>query len=107
MKQPAVYLLASRPYGTLYTGVTSHLPRRIWQHRTDQTEGFTNRHRVYHLIWFELHQTMAGAIAREKQIKKWRRAWKIELVERGNPTWRDLWPSLAPGASDGFPLSRE
>lgn len=95
MKQPAVYMLASRRNGTLYTGVTSDLIRRIWEHRNDLVEGFTKRYGVHGLIYFELHGDMYQAIQREKQLKKWNRAWKIELIEEANPHWRDLWPSLA------------
>lgn len=94
MKQPAVYILASRRNGTLYTGVTSDLVKRIWEHRNNLVEGFTKRYGVHHLVYFELHEEMYQAIQREKQIKKWNRAWKIELIEKKNPQWRDLWPSL-------------
>ena len=85
MKQPAVYMLASRRNGTLYTGVTSDLAKRIWEHRNDIVEGFTKRYGVHSLVYFELHDDMPEAIRREKQIKKWNRAWKIELIERTNP----------------------
>ncbi|MDN5940767.1 MAG: GIY-YIG nuclease family protein [Nitrospira sp.] len=94
MKQPAVYMLASRHNGTLYTGVTSDLVRRIWEHRNDLVEGFTKRYGVRSLVYFELHDDMLEAIRREKQVKKWNRAWKIELIERTNPQWQDLWRSL-------------
>jgi len=97
MKQPAVYMLAGRRNGTLYTGVTSDLVRRIWEHRNDLVEGFTKRHGVHSLVYFELHDDMPEAICREKQIKKWNRAWKIELIERTNPQWQDLWRSLTEG----------
>ncbi|HXQ42122.1 MAG TPA: GIY-YIG nuclease family protein, partial [Candidatus Udaeobacter sp.] len=76
--QPCVYILASKRNGTLYIGVTSDLRRRIWEHRTDIIEGFTKRYGVHMLVYFEFHSTMANAILREKQIKKWRRAWKIQ-----------------------------
>jgi len=94
MKQPCVYLLASRWRGTLYLGVTSNLVCRVWQHRQGIVEGFSKRHHVHDLVWFEQHATMPGAIAREKAIKEWKRNWKIELVERMNPRWRDLYPDL-------------
>ena len=94
MKQPCVYLLASQRNGTLYVGVTSNLPQRIWQHRNDLVEGFTSRYGAHTLVWHETHPTMEGAIAREKAIKKWRRAWKIELIEAFNPDWRDLFHSI-------------
>ncbi len=93
-KQPAVYILASQPNGTLYVGVTSDLARRVWEHKNDLVDGFTKKYGVHRLVYFELHVSMVEAIQREKQIKKWRRAWKIELVEKENPEWRDLWPSI-------------
>jgi putative endonuclease len=85
-----VYLLASGFRGTLYTGVTSDLLGRVYQHREEVTRGFTSRYGVKRLVWFEPHETMESAIAREKSIKRWQRQWKIELIERDNPTWRDL-----------------
>ena len=91
MKQPSVYMLASRYNGTLYVGVTSDLIRRIWQHKNDLAEGFTRTYGVHDLVWFEQHQTMESAILREKAIKEWQRAWKIRLIEEGNPDWRDLY----------------
>jgi putative endonuclease len=94
--QPCVYLLASQRYGTLYCGVTSDLVRRIWEHREDAVPGFTRKHGVHRLVWFELHGSMLEAIAREKRIKAWRRAWKINLIEQGNPNWLDLFPNLLP-----------
>ncbi|WP_137863025.1 MULTISPECIES: GIY-YIG nuclease family protein [unclassified Sphingomonas] len=87
---PAVYIVASKRIGTLYTGVTSDLPGRIYQHRTGMLEVFTKRHGCKRLAWFEIHEEMESAIIREKQIKKWNRDWKIRLVEENNPTWRDL-----------------
>ncbi|HEU4960968.1 MAG TPA: GIY-YIG nuclease family protein [Sphingomonas sp.] len=89
-KQPAVYIAASGRNGTIYTGVTSHLLGRIYQHREGTTDGFTKRYSVKRLVWFEIHETMESAILREKQIKNWRRRWKLELIEADNPTWRDL-----------------
>ena len=94
MKQPAVYLLASRYRGTLYVGVISDLVQRIWQHRQGLVEGFTQRYGVHMLVWFEQHATMLDAIAREKRIKEWKRAWKLELIETNNPRWRDLYDYL-------------
>ena len=93
-RQPATYLLASERNGTLYVGVTSDLIGRTWQHREHVIEGFTKKYGVGMLVWFELHGTMDSAIAREKQIKKWNRAWKIRLIEEGNPHWKDLWPDV-------------
>lgn len=87
---PCVYLLASGFNGTLYTGVTSNLIGRIWQHRNEVVTGFTSRYGVKRLVWFETGESMEAVIRREKQIKRWRRGWKIELIEAGNPAWRDL-----------------
>ncbi|MFA7400047.1 MAG: GIY-YIG nuclease family protein [Sideroxydans sp.] len=92
--QPAVYILASQPYGTLYTGVTSDLPKRIWEHKNDCADGFTKRYGVHVLVYFEMHEDMISAINREKQIKKWNRAWKIRLIESMNSEWRDLWNEI-------------
>ena len=89
-RHPAVYIMASRRNGTLYTGVTSDLPQRVWQHKTDSLEGFTKRYQVHMLVYCEYHPDMNSAIAREKQIKKWKRAWKLQLVEKENPEWTDL-----------------
>jgi len=93
-RQPCVYLLASKQNGTLYTGVTSHLLKRIWQHRNNQVEGFTSKYQVHTLVWYEMHDTMESAIQREKAIKNWKRAWKIRVIEEINPRWRDLYPEL-------------
>ncbi|KQS46805.1 MULTISPECIES: GIY-YIG nuclease family protein [unclassified Sphingomonas] len=89
-RQPAVYILASWRNGTLYIGVTSNLMARIVQHRAGSFGGFTRMYGVKRLVWFEMADTMEWAIAREKQLKNWHRAWKIELIEADNPTWRDL-----------------
>jgi putative endonuclease len=93
-KQPAVYILASRRNGTLYIGVTSNLQERAWQHKNDLVEGFTKRYGVHRLVYYELHEDMVSAITREKQMKKWNRAWKLELIERQNPGWQDLWEEI-------------
>jgi putative endonuclease len=85
-----VYLLASKPYGTLYAGVTSDLVARAWQHKNKALRGFTARYGVDRLVWFEVHQMAEAAIRREKQIKEWKRDWKINLIERDNPHWIDL-----------------
>lgn len=90
-KQPAIYLLASKRNGTLYIGVTSNLVQRIWQHRNDLVPGFTQRYKVHRLVYYELHDEMTEAISREKQLKKWKRDWKLKLIEGFNPDWRDLW----------------
>ena len=92
--QPAVYILASQRNGTLYTGVTSDLPKHTWEHKNDSAEGFSKRYGVHLLVYFELHPDMLTAITREKQIKKWNRAWKIRLIESINPGWRDLWNEI-------------
>ena len=83
-------MLASQTQGTLYIGVTSNLVRRVWQHKNDVFAGFTEKYEVHKLVWFELHGSMEAAITREKQLKKWNRAWKIELIETENPEWKDL-----------------
>ena len=93
-KHPAVYLLANKRNGTLYAGVTSDLIKRVWEHKQDLAEGFTKKYRIHLLVYFEQHVDMLMAIEREKQIKKWNRAWKIELIEKYNPDWRDLWPDI-------------
>jgi putative endonuclease len=89
-RDPCVYILASRRHGTLYTGVTSNLFQRLWQHRSGITKGFAGRYGVWLLVWFEMHGDMESAITREKRIKEWRRAWKVRLIEGENPEWRDL-----------------
>ena len=93
-KQPAVYVLASKRNGTLYIGVTSDLVKRAWEHKNGITGGFTKRYSVNRLVYYELLEDMNSAITREKQMKKWRRAWKIELIEKKNRDWRDLWPDI-------------
>jgi putative endonuclease len=92
--QPAVYILASQRNGTLYTGVTGNLIKRTWEHKGDAIEGFSKRYAVHLLVYFEMHSDMLSAIAREKCIKKWNRAWKIRLIETANPEWRDLWNEI-------------
>jgi len=94
MKQPCVYLLASQRNGTLYVGVTSNLVQRVWQHKEGLAEGFTKKYGVKLLVWYEQHETMGSAIAREKAIKEWQRIWKIELIEKANPDWNDLYAGL-------------
>ena len=89
-RQPCVYILASRRNGTLYLGVTSCLIQRTWEHQHDAVEGFTKRYRVHRLVYYKLHGDIAAAIVREKQLKKWNRAWKIRLIEERNPGWKDL-----------------
>jgi len=93
-KFPCVYIMASKPNGTLYIGVTSDLVSRCWQHKNDLVAGFTKTYRVHRLVYYELHHIIADAIAREKQLKKWNRAWKLSLIERLNPKWQDLWDEI-------------
>ena len=92
---PCVYILASDKNGTLYIGVTSDLVKRIYEHKHDLVEGFTKTHQVHILVYFEVHEEMAEAILREKQIKKWNRAWKLRLIEKNNPEWRDLFDEIS------------
>ncbi len=93
-KQPTVYILASHRNGTLYTGVTCNLVARVWQHKNDLVEGFTKKYGVHTLVYYEVHENMLSAINGEKQIKKWKRAWKLALIEKQNPNWRDLYDAL-------------
>lgn len=93
-KQPCVYILASRRNGTLYVGVTSDLVKRVWEHKSNAVEGFTKRYGVHALVWFERHDTMEFAIAREKAIKEWKRAWKVALIEKSNPSWRGMYAEI-------------
>ena len=90
-----VYVLASRRNGTLYVGITSNLVQRTWQHKEGFVSGFTKEHDVKKLVWYDQHETAEGAITREKQIKKWNRAWKVELIEAANPYWNDLYAQIA------------
>ena len=94
-KQSYVYMLASRRYGTLYVGVTSDLVRRARQHREKLADGFTKRYSVKILVWYEIHFDILEAIKREKQIKQWNRVWKIELIQKENPMWRDLFDEIS------------
>jgi len=87
-------MMASRPFGVLYVGVTGDLPRRAFEHRESLIPGFTRDHGCKMLVWYEPHESMSEAIAREKRVKKWRRAWKYELIERMNESWADLYPTL-------------
>jgi putative endonuclease len=88
-------MLASKRDGVLYIGVTNDLVRRVFEHRTGTVLGFTRTYNVHHLVWFEAHETMPLAIAREKQIKRWHRAWKVALIEERNPAWHDLFEEIA------------
>ena len=91
---PCVYILASKPNGTLYIGVTSNLAKRVWEHKNDFVEGFTKRYQVHRLVWYEVHDSMESAITREKAMKKWNRAWKIRLIQEQNPSWSDLYEDI-------------
>ena len=91
-----VYILASRRNGTLYVGMTDDLVRRVWEHRNGAVPGFTRKYDVKILVWYEQHESRDSAFQRERQLKKWNRAWKLELIERFNPSWKDLFNDLAP-----------
>jgi len=93
-KLPCVYILANKRNGTLYTGVTSNLIKRIWEHKNNVVEGFTKKYGIHTLVWYEIHETMETAIAKEKAIKEWCRKWKLELIEKNNPQWKDLYDEL-------------
>jgi putative endonuclease len=95
IKQPAVYILASARNGTLYVGVTSDLVKRVWEHGNNLIEGFTKRYDVHQLVWYELHENMNSAIEREKKLKEWKRRWKVNLIEKSNPNWNDLYESIS------------
>jgi len=94
-RQFYVYILASRRNGTLYIGVTNNLARRVWEHKVDAVDGFTKKYGVHRLVWYEAADTALAAITREKQLKKWRRAWKLKLIEMMNPEWKDLYDDIA------------
>jgi putative endonuclease len=94
MKQPCVYIMASKKNGTLYVGVTSNLPARVWQHKSDVVEGFSQRYSTHDLVWYEVHDNMPSAIVREKQLKAGSRQRKIDLIVAMNPQWRDLYAEI-------------
>ncbi|MFD1699479.1 GIY-YIG nuclease family protein [Halopseudomonas phragmitis] len=94
IREPCVYIMSNKPNGTLYVGVTSNLPARVWQHRTGAVPGFTSRYGLTKLVWYERHEQMAEAISREKQLKAGNRAGKIRLIEESNPHWNDLYTTL-------------
>jgi putative endonuclease len=102
-RQPCVYLLASKPNGTLYAGVTSNLVKRVWEHKQHLVEGFTRTYGVDRLVWYEVHESMISAISREKAIKNWKRAWKVKTIETMNPEWRDLYEDLVGDGSRHAP----
>jgi len=111
MKRPCVYILASKPYGTLYVGVSSDLHMRMAQHEQGLIEGFTKKYRIKTLVYYEMHKTMEHAIAREKLLKRWRREWKYRLIEQMNPEWQNLFDpqtgEIAFGSVDQSQLIRE
>jgi putative endonuclease len=94
MKQPCVYIMASKENGTLYVGVTSNLPGRVWQHKNNVVEGFCQRYGIHDLVWYEVHDNMTSAITREKQLKAGSRQRKIDLIVAMNPQWRDLYEEI-------------
>ncbi len=93
-KSPCVYILTSKPHGVLYTGVSSNLKYRVWQHKQKLVDGFSKKYNADHLVWYEQHTDIYAAITRERQIKKWNRDWKIELIESTNPEWKDLYVDI-------------
>ena len=93
-REPAVYILTNKRNGTLYIGVTSDLPGRIWQHKNAEADGFAKQNAADRLVYYESHSDMVSAIQREKRMKKWRRKWKLELIESMNPDWRDLYDTI-------------
>ncbi len=94
MKQFYVYILSNKRNGTLYTGVTSDLLKRVYEHKNDLVDGFSKRYGIHDLVWYEMHETAESAISREKHIKKWNRKWKLELIDNSNPFWDDLYEKL-------------
>ena len=94
MKLPCVYMLANKSRGTLYIGVTSDLIARIWQHKNEVVQGFSQKYALHYLVYYEMHETMLEAIQREKQLKKWNRDWKIKLIESFNEDWTDLYSQI-------------
>jgi putative endonuclease len=94
MKQFYVYILCSKRNGTLYTGVTSDLVKRVYEHKNNLVDGFTKKYNVHNLVWYEIHESAESAMTREKQIKKWKRKWKLKLIEQKNPEWIDLYETI-------------
>lgn len=101
-----VYMLASAPYGTLYVGVTNNLSKRVWEHKQALLPGFTKKYDVKMLVWYEWHESINAAIEPEKRLKRWRRDWKIALIEADNPRWTDLYPGLINHGSRIGPAAR-
>jgi len=94
MKKFYVYILCNKRNGTLYTGVTSDIVKRVYEHKHGLVEGFTKKYKIHHLVWYEIHESAESAIIREKQIKKWKRDWKLKIIEKENPQWVDLFKSI-------------
>ena len=95
MKNYYVYILSSKRNGTLYTGITSDILKRVYEHKHGLVEGYTKKYKVHYLVWYEIHQSVESAITREKQIKKWKRNWKLQLIEKENPEWMDLYQRIS------------
>ena len=95
MKNYYVYILSSKRNGTLYTGITSDILKRVYEHKHGLVEGFTKKYKVHYLVWYEIHQSVESAITRKKQIKKWKRNWKLQLIEKENPEWMDLYQRIS------------
>lgn len=93
-KRFCVYMLASKRNGTLYIGVTSDLPKRVWEHKNSVVEGFTEKYGVHNLVWYEPHETAESAITREKQMKEWKHEWKVKRIVEKNPEWKDLYDEI-------------
>ena len=96
------YILASKRNGTLYIGVTSNLIKRVWEHKNNLVAGFTQRYHVHRLVFFEQHLSIESAIRREKRLKEWNRKWKLDLIEKDNPNWNDLYEEIAGSAGQSF-----
>lgn len=94
MKEYYIYIMATGRNGTLYSGVTSNLTKRVWEHKTNHIRGFTSKYNVKQLVYYEIYTDILEAISREKQIKKWRRSWKLSLIEKRNPQWKDLFSEI-------------
>ena len=105
MKKFYVYILCNKRNGTLYTGITSDLIKRIYEHKNNLVEGFTRKYNIHRLVWYEIHETAETAISREKQIKAWKRQWKLRLIEENNPKWNDLYDIIC--EDTGFLPPRE
>ena len=93
-KQACIYIMANKKNGTIYIGVTSDLPNRVWQHKNNIIDGFTKKYSIHKLVYFEPYESMKSAIEREKQMKKWKRKWKLEMIEKQNPLWEDLYENI-------------